>query len=80
MMLCFHCAADRSSAITSCLITEGLVNEYKPVFSVSSPSPVLGKDTVLLKTLARGQQQFPALLPTTHATVGKSLCLSESQV
>lgn len=80
MMLCFHCAADRFSAIGSCLITEALVDECKPVCSVSSPGPVLGEDTVLLKTFAWGQQRFPALLPTAHATSGKSLCLSGAQV
>lgn len=52
MMLCFYCAADHFSAISSCFITEGLVDENKPVFSVSSPSPVLGEDTVLLETFA----------------------------
>ena len=56
MMLCFHCAADPFSAISSCLITEGLVDKCKPVFSVSSPSFALGEDTVLLITLACGQQ------------------------
>lgn len=46
MFLCFRCAADRFSAISSCLITEGLLDECKLVFCVSSPSPVLGEDAV----------------------------------
>lgn len=59
---------------------EGLVDECKPVFSVSSPSPVLGEDAMLLKTFARGQKWFPAPLPTTHKTTGRSLCLCRAQV
>lgn len=77
-MVCFHCAAGQLSAIGSCLITEGLVDEHEPVCSVSSPSPGLRENTALLRTFARGQQQFPALLPAAHATTGKSLCLSRT--
>lgn len=40
------------------------------------PAPVLYLvRTLLLKIFARGQQRFPALLPTTPATAGRSLCL-----
>lgn len=80
MMLCFHCADDYISAIRSCFITEGSVNEYKPIFSVSSCSPMLGEDNVLLRSFARSQQQFLVLLPAAHATTGKSICLSGVRV
>lgn len=45
------------------------------------PAPVLclGRP-LLLKTFASGQQRFPAMLPTAHATAGKFFCLSGSQV
>lgn len=51
-MLCFHCAAGGFSAIGSCLIPEGAVDECEPVCSVSSPSPVRGEDTALLRMFA----------------------------
>lgn len=69
-MPCFQCAAGRFSAKSSCLTTEGFVEEWEPGCSVSSPSPVLGEDTALLRMVAQGQQQFPALLPAAHATTG----------
>lgn len=79
IMPCSLCAAGCLSAIGSGLTAEGLVDECEPVCSVSSPSPVLGEDTALLRTVARGQQQFPALLPAAHAVTGKSFCLSTTQ-
>lgn len=32
MTLCFHCAGEHFSAISSSFISEGLVDAYKPVF------------------------------------------------
>lgn len=58
MLLCFHCAADCFSAISSRLITEDLVDECKPVFSISSPSPVLGEDTVA-QNICQGSAAIP---------------------
>lgn len=57
-MLRFHCAADCFSAISSRLITEDLVDECKPVFSISSPSPVLGEDTVA-QNICQGSAAIP---------------------
>lgn len=66
------------ASLPSDLASSLRVDERKPVFSISSSSPALGEDTVLLKTFARGQQQFPALLLTPtqlHANPFASLGL-----
>lgn len=58
MMLCFHCAGDHFPVISSSLISEGLVDAYKPVFCFQPQSCAWGGHS-LAQNLCLGSAAIP---------------------